>query len=163
MYTHAYLHFHVYLLYFRYVEEAAAAIASLFVCLCVYIYISMYFHVYLVCFRYVEEVATAIAETKMKLSDVSAAAAVCSELHVTYLPFARALLPPLLRVVGATPPPPPKPGSGVAPLVETDGERTARLARKRSALRLMCVLNIYIYIYIYTPFLVPLQRPGCAG
>ena len=28
----------------------------------------------------------------------------------------------------------------MAPLVETDGERTARLARKRSALRLLCVL-----------------------
>eukprot|EP00967_Tisochrysis_lutea_P121204 scaffold199535_cov26-Tisochrysis_lutea.AAC.2 len=80
--------------------------------------------------RFMDEIASAIGESRLKLSDVSSAAAVCSHLHRTYAAFGGALLPSLRRAIETTAPP---------AAAETDGERTARLARRRALLRLMYV------------------------
>lgn len=42
--------------------------------------------------KYLSEVASALVEAKLKLNDVPAAVALCSELHNNYAEFARVLL-----------------------------------------------------------------------
>ena len=86
--------------------------------------------------KYVEEVALGVSEAQLKLKDLAAAAEVCSVMHASYNNFAAALLPHLRKNATITPPPPAKPGAPPA-TPESDSERSARLAKKRVALRLL--------------------------
>ena len=86
--------------------------------------------------KYVEEVALAVSEAKLKVADIPAATAVCSAMHAAYAPFAAALMPHLLKNATLTAPPPARPGAPPTP-PEPDADRSARLARKRSSLRLL--------------------------
>ena len=86
--------------------------------------------------KYVEEVAVGVGEATLKVKDLPAATAFCSAVHCSYADFEGALLPQLIKNATLSAPAPPKPGAAaVAP--ESDSERSARLGRKRSALRLL--------------------------
>jgi len=76
--------------------------------------------------RYVSEVAAALAEAKLRAVDVPAAAYIASMMHQLYADFAAELLPLVVKGAVAT-----------APAGEAEAERAARLARKRTSLRLL--------------------------
>lgn len=75
---------------------------------------------------YVSEVASAIADAKLRGSDMGAATAVASAMHQLYAEFSKELLP-LVHKAAAAP----------APAGESEADRTVRLGRKRTALRLL--------------------------
>ena len=76
--------------------------------------------------KFIDEAAAAIAEAKLKLVDIPSAVQVCSYLHRTYAPFAPSLQALLLKTL-----------SQPSDAAESDTERTSRLSRKRSTLKLL--------------------------
>ncbi len=76
--------------------------------------------------KFIDEAAAAIAEAKLKLVDIPSAVQVCSCLHRTYAPFAPSLQALLLKTL-----------SQPSDAAESDTERTSRLSRKRSTLKLL--------------------------
>ncbi|KAL3931924.1 MAG: hypothetical protein SGPRY_000918 [Prymnesium sp.] len=104
--------------------------------------------------KYVEEVATGVLEARIKLSEIPAVVELISLMHRSYSSFTPALQPQLLKLAGASAPPPPR-GSTASP--ESDADRTARLIRKRSLLRLAFELFVAGVISPLGPVLKLLQ------
>ena len=77
-----------------------------------------------------------VGEAALKVKDLPAATAFCSAVHCSYADFEGALLPQLIKNATLSAPAPPKLGAPTVP-PESDSERSARLGRKRSALRLL--------------------------
>ena len=96
--------------------------------------------------KYVEEVALGLAESRLKPADLPAALDLACAMHRAYAGFEPSLAPLLYRNATLPPPgvPPPPPAAAAAakpgappPAPEPDAERTLRLTRRRSSLRLL--------------------------
>lgn len=91
--------------------------------------------------RYVTEAVTNIAEANLKPTDVDGAVKVSSQLHQRYSEFSQHLIPALVKHMSMQ-------GSGQAgKQQETEQERTARFARRRTTLKFLTEL---LLVGVYT-------------
>lgn len=96
---------------------------------------------------YVSEVAASIAEAKLRGSDMGAATAIASAMHQLYADFSKELLP-LVHKAAVAP----------APAGEAEADRSARLGRKRVALRLLGELFVAGVSVDFAPVLGALKE-----